>query len=86
MTGNAELNINPIDAFYLILKNSLFYLASNILGIEWTGKIMDLFTSGPATSVLFILILARNNQWHSPDSKSLKRAIRIWLDVIENTI
>ena len=67
----------------------LFYLASNILGVEWIGKIMDLFTSGPATStiVLFVLILVQNSQWHSPDKKNLKPAVeRIWLDVIENII
>ena len=52
-----------MDAFYLILKTFfLFYVASNILGIEWIGKIMDLFTSGPATSVLFELIVVRNSQ------------------------
>ena len=34
----------------------LFYLASNILVIEWIREIMDLFTSGPATSVLFVYI------------------------------
>ena len=60
-----------MDAFYLILKNNfLFYLASKILGIEWIGKIMDLFTSGPVTSVLFVLILVRNAQWHSSDRKN----------------
>ena len=54
----------------------LFYLASNILGIEWIGKIMDLFTSGSTISVLFVLILARNSQWHSPDRKNLKPAVK----------
>ena len=57
----------------------LFYLASNTLGIEWIGKIMDLFTSGPATSLLLVLILVQNSQWHSPDKKNLKTAVeRIW--------
>ena len=57
------------------------------MGIEWIGKIMDLFTSGPATSFLFVLILVRNSQWHSPDRKNLKPAVeRIWLNVTENII
>ena len=37
---------------------------------------MDLFTSGPATSVLFVLIMIRNSQWHSPDRKKLKPALK----------
>ena len=47
-----------MDAFYLILKNIffLFFLTINILGTEWIRKIVDLITSGPATSVLFVYI------------------------------
>ena len=61
-----------------MLKNNffLFYLASNILGIEWIWKIMDLFTSGPVTSVLLVSILVCNSQWHSPDRKNLKPTVK----------
>ena len=80
-----------MDAFYLILKTIfLFYPASNILGIEWIGKIMDLLSSGPATSVLFVLILVRNSQWHSPDRKNLKPAVKefdwVLLKILYKTI
>ena len=72
-----------------MLKDN-FFVASNILGIEWIGKIMDLFTSGPATSVLFILILVCNSQWHSPDKKNLKPAVKefdwILLKILYETI
>ena len=61
-----------------MLKNNffLFYLASNILGIEWIWKIMDPFTSGPVTSVLLVSILVCNSQWHSPDRKNLKPTVK----------
>ena len=67
-----------MDTFDLILKSIFFALpalASNILSIEWIGEYMDLFTSGPATSVLFVLTLALNSQWDSPDRKNLKLAV-----------
>ena len=37
---------------------------------------MDLFISGPATSVLFVLILVCDSQLHSPDRKNLKPAVK----------
>ena len=37
---------------------------------------MDLIISGPATSVLFVLILVCNSQWHTPDRKNLKPAVK----------
>ena len=76
--------------FDLILKSNsfLFYLARNIWGIEWVGKIIDIFTSSPAAiGVLDVLILTQSSQWDNSARKKLKLAVeRIWLDVIENII
>ena len=55
----------------------LFYLDSNILGVKWIWKIMDLLAASLGTGVFYCFLL---------DGTNLKLTVeRTWSDVTENS-